>query len=128
MSSHNTSRVARYAACALTALAFGAVAHAGDASGSNQVAKAKVSYADLNLAKQADAKILYERLQSASHQVCAQYDARHDLAKQNLYNVCYRQALARAVEGVDHATVRAEYAADENVRIASRSMKSRAST
>lgn len=128
MSSQKTFRVARYAACALTVIAFGTVAHAAAASESQQVPKATVSYADLNLTKQADAKILYGRLQRASHHVCAQYDVPHDLRMLNLYEVCHRQALARAVEGLGNAMVRAEYAADPTVRIASRSTKSRAST
>ena len=50
MSSHKTFRVARYvAACAFTALTFGAAAHAGDAPGTAQVATKTVNYTDLDL-------------------------------------------------------------------------------
>lgn len=129
MSSHKTFRVARYvAACAFTALTFGAAAHAGDAPGTVNVAEVTVSYADLNLAKQADAQTLYGRLQRASHRVCIQYKEPRDLRRMRLFNDCYQDALGRAVDSVDQATVHAVYAADETVRIASRSMKSRAST
>jgi UrcA family protein len=128
MSSHKTFRVARYvAACAFTALAFGAAAHAENASHTT-VAKATVKYADLDLSKPADAQTLYGRLQRASDRVCIRYKDYRDLDKMKLYNACYQDTLARAVDSVGHATVKAAYAADENVRIASRSMKSRAST
>ena len=129
MSSQKTFRVARYvAACAFTALTFGAAAHAGDAHGTAKVATKTVNYTDLDLSKQADAQTLYRRLQRASDRVCVQYKDYRDLGKMKLYNICYQDALARAVDGVGHARVKAAYAADENVRIASRSMKSRAST
>ena len=129
MSSQKTFRVARYvAACAFTALTFGAAAHAGDAPGIAIVATKTVNYTDLNLAKQADAQALYGRLQRASDQVCDQYKEPRNLIKMKLYNACYQDTLARAVDSVGHASVQAVYAADENVRIASRSTKSRAST
>ncbi|WP_129641582.1 UrcA family protein [Peristeroidobacter agariperforans] len=129
MSSQKSFRVARYvAACAFTALAFGAAAHAGDAPGTADAPSTTVDYTDLNLAKQGDAKVLYSRLQRASDRVCVQYKEPRDLRRMKVYNACYRDALARAVDSVGHASVQAVYAADENVRIASRSMKSRAST
>jgi len=129
MSSQKTFRVARYvAACAFTALTFGAAAHADDALGTAKVAKTTVEYTDLDLSKQADARTLYGRLQRASNRVCVQYKDQRDLRKMKLYNDCYQDSLARAVDSVGSATVKAVYAADENVRIASRSMKSRAST
>jgi hypothetical protein len=45
-----------------------------------------------------------------------------------LYDACYQDALARAVDGVGHANVQAAYQADDKIRIATRSTKSRAST
>jgi len=129
MSSQKTFRVARYvAACAFAALSFGAAAQAGEAAGFAEVAKATVDYTDLDLSKQADAQTLYGRLQRASEQVCVQYKEQRDLRKMKLYNACYQDALARAVDSVGHATVKAAFAADESVRIASRTLKSRAST
>ena len=129
MSSQKTFRVARYvAACAFTALTFGAAAHAGDAPATSTVAATTVDYTDLNLSNQADAQTLYGRLQRASDRVCVQYKEQRNLGKMKMYRACYQDALARAVDSVGHASVQAVYAADESVRIASRSMKSRAST
>jgi hypothetical protein len=44
-----------------------------------------------------------------------------------LYNECYQDTLARAVDSVDHAAVKAAYVADDHVRLADRSTKSQAS-
>lgn len=128
MSSQKTFRVARYvAACAVTALSFGAAAYAGDASTDVAVAREKVSYADLDLSKQADAQALYARLKRASGDVCGDYKVTRDLRTMRLYNACYQDTLARAVDDVDHAAVTAAHAADDRVRVASRSRKSQAS-
>lgn len=128
MSSQKTFRVARYiTACAFTALTFGAAAHAGDVSTDLDVQKTTVQYSDLDLSKQADAQTLYGRLQRASDRVCAQYKEPLNLSKMKLYNACYQDTLARAVDNVGHAAVKAVYAADERVQIASRARKSQAS-
>lgn len=129
MSSQKAFRVARYVAtCAFIALTFGAAAHAGDVS-TDVVGPAKttVHYGDLNLSQQADAQTLYGRLQRASDRVCIQYKEQVNLRKMKLYNDCYQDTLARAVDSVGHAAVKAAYAADDKVRVASRSTKSQAS-
>ncbi|WP_129781241.1 UrcA family protein [Peristeroidobacter soli] len=129
MSSHKTFRVARYvAACAVTALSFGVAAHAGEVS-TDVVGPATttVRYGDLDLSKQADAQKLYGRLQRASDNVCGEYKELRNLQKMKLYNVCYQDALARAVDTVGHAAVKAAYAADDKYRFARRSTKSQAS-
>ncbi len=130
MSSHKTFRVARYvAACAFTALTFGAAAHAGEVS-TDVVGPATttVRYGDLDLSKQADAQTLYSRLQRASDKVCGEYKELTGIcSKMKLYNACYQDTLARAVDTVGHASVKAAYAADDKVRVAGRSMKSQAS-
>jgi UrcA family protein len=127
MSSQKTFRVARYvAACAFTALTFGAAAHAEDALNTT-VAKATVEYTDLDLSKQADAQTLYGRLQRASDRLCVQYKEQRDLRKMKLYNACYQDTLVRAVDAVGHSAVKAAYASDDKVRIAHRSTKSQAS-
>ncbi len=129
MSSHKTFRVARYvAACAFTALSFGAAAHATEMS--SRVIGAvttTVRYGDLNLSQQADAQVLYGRLQRASERVCETYKEPLNLGKMKLYNACYQETLARAVDDVGHASVKAAYAADDKLRVASRAMKSQAS-
>ena len=63
----------------------------------------KVSYADLNLKKQAGAKDLYWRLKQASRQAC---DVRGLKAEGSLKQAiearqCYREALATAVQKID---------------------------
>jgi UrcA family protein len=129
MSSHKTFRAARYvAACAVTVLSFGAVAHADEMS-TDVVGPATttVRYGDLDLSKQNDAQALYGRLQRASNSVCVQYKEPRNLQKMKLYNACYQEALARAVDDVGHAAVKAAYAADDKVRVANRSTKSQAS-
>lgn len=128
MSSQKTFRVARYVACAFTALTLGAAAYAGEVS-TDVVGPAKttVRYGDLNLSKQADAQTLYSRLQRASDRVCVQYKEPINLRKMKLYNDCYQDTLARAVDTVGHASVKAAFAADDKVRVASRSTKSQAS-
>lgn len=129
MSSQKTFRAARYvAACAITALTFGAAAHAGEVS-TDVVGQATttVRYGDLDLSKQADAQKLYGRLQRASDDVCGEYKEFRNLQKMKLYNACYQDSLARAVDNVGHAAVKAAYNADDRVRIASRSKKSQAS-
>lgn len=129
MSSQKTFRAARYvAACAITALTFGAAAHSGEVS-TDVVGQATttVRYGDLDLSKQADAQKLYGRLQRASDDVCGEYKEFRNLQKMKLYNACYQDSLARAVDNVGHAAVKAAYNADDRVRIASRSKKSQAS-
>jgi UrcA family protein len=129
MSSQKTFRAARYvAACALTALTFGAAAHAGDVS-TDVVGPATttVRYGDLDLSKQVDAQTLYGRLQRASDNVCGEYKELRNLQRMKLYNTCYQESLARAVDNVGHAAVKAAYAADDRVRVASRAKKSQAS-
>jgi len=121
MSSQKAFRVARYiAAGAFTVLTFSAAAHAGDVPTALRSAKITVRYSDLDLSKQSDAQVLYRRLQRASGQVCMHYRDLDSLSKKKLYDQCYQNALARAVDRIDHATVNAAYAADERVRIASR--------
>jgi UrcA family protein len=129
MSSQKTFRAARYVAtCALTALAFGAAAHAGEMS--TDVlgpATTTVHFGDLDLSKQSDAQALYGRLQRASDNVCGEYKELRNLQRMKVYTACYQDTLARAVDTVGHASVKAAYAADDRVQLASRSKKSQAS-
>ena len=75
-----------------------------DAKSDLQGVSVKVSYADLNLEKQAGAKALYRRLQQASKQAC---DVRGLLNAGSVRRMaetkqCYREALSVAVEKVDN--------------------------
>ena len=129
MSSPNTFRVARFVvAGALAALSFGVSAQAGEVVTEVGTARTAIRYADLDLAKQADAQALYGRLQRASSQVCDSYKDSRNLGMKPLYDACYQDTLARAVESVGHAAVKAAYAADDGIRVADRGVKAQAST
>jgi len=65
-----------------------------------------VSYADLNLSRQADVATLYARLRAASKNVCGTPDIR-DLAMRRLHEICVEESLSDAVEQVGHATLSA---------------------
>jgi UrcA family protein len=65
-----------------------------------------VQYADLNLSYTQDAKELYSRLERASKYVCREFEGR-DPAKARLRKQCYDEALAGAVQSVNHAVLTA---------------------
>lgn len=121
--STNTARVARYiTAFTVAALSVGA-AHAGDVVTAESPAQTVVSYTDLDLSKDADVRALYARLQRASARVCGEYMDLRNLGLKRRYDACYQESLARAVDSVGHASVKAVFAADERVRMAGRSAK-----
>lgn len=65
----------------------------------------KVSYADLNLQKEAGAKVLYRRLQQASKQACGveSLQVAGSVSAVAQMNQCYRETLTAAVKNVDSA-------------------------
>ena len=67
----------------------------------------KVSYADLNLERQAGAKVLYQRLQNASNQACGlrKLKVERSLNRISEARQCYRETLSAAVEKVDNELV-----------------------
>ena len=75
-----------------------------DAKGNLQGVSVKVSYADLNLEKQAGAKALYRRLQQASKQACDVRGLTNAGSVRRMVETrqCYREALSAAVEKVDN--------------------------
>ena len=87
-----------------------------------------VSFSDLDLSKEADAKKLYARLQRASDHVCRDRKDVRNLALTRLQDACYQDTLARAVNNVGHPAVKAVFAADERIKLASRSSKRAART
>jgi UrcA family protein len=124
-------RAARYvAAFAVAVLSCGAAAahpdKASDKGMTAKVATTVVNYSDLDLSKESDARSLYVRLQRASRRVCADNWDQRDLKTRILYDACYQESLARAVENVDHAVVTAAFAADESIRLATRPSKAQA--
>ena len=115
--------VVRYvAAFGIAALSFGAGAAQAEQLADASVAKT-VAYSDLDLSKDADVQALYVRLQRASDQVCGDYKDLRNLRMKRLYEACYQDTLARAVDDVGHASVKAVFAADERIRVADRSSR-----
>lgn len=128
MSSSKPLHVARcVAACAVTALYFG-VSHAGEPTAAADRAQTVISYTDLDLSKEADVRTLYGRLRRASDKVCGEYGDLRNLRMRRLYDACYQDTLARAVDSVGHAAVKALFAADPQIRVAGRSVKTQART
>ena len=60
-----------------------------------------VSYADLNIANEADAAILLDRVKAAAHRVCTQHVALPPLDFQNPVQRCAKAATARAMADVN---------------------------
>ena len=58
-----------------------------------------VSYADLNLSRPADARVLYQRLRGAAARVCVEVPT-YELARSAAYRRCFQAALDRAVADV----------------------------
>ena len=90
----------------VVALGAPAIASA-DAKSDLKGVSVKVSYADLNLKKEAGAQVLYRRLQNAAKQAC---DIRSFRVEGSLSNIaesrrCYRGALSAAVEQIDNEIV-----------------------
>jgi UrcA family protein len=68
----------------------------------------RVSYSDLDLAKDAGVERLYVRLKNAATQVCGSVDIR-DLAALGRQETCVQQALDRAVEDAHSARLTARH-------------------
>ena len=121
-------RVARFVAFGIAAVSFAAATvHAADTNPAT-VAMTTVNYSDLDLSKDADVHALYVRLQNASERVCGSNRDLRDLRMKRLQSTCYQETLARAVDNVGHAAVKAVYAADERIKVAGRVSKAQAAT
>ena len=70
-----------------------------DAAVAYEPLTAVVSYADLNLDKQAGAAKMYQRLRGAARRVCAPLEGRHGVEMQ--LRECVDEAVARAVAQID---------------------------
>lgn len=84
--------VAAASAVAITAGLFGAI---GSASASEAPA-VKVSYADLDLNRADDVRVLYRRLQRAADQVCGEVP-QMELARYQLHLRCQRATVESAI-------------------------------
>jgi UrcA family protein len=67
-----------------------------------------VTYQDLNLANQADVRILYRRLKAAASDVCGPVSAQ-DLSRHLNYERCYNAALEHAVMQINVPQLQAMY-------------------
>jgi UrcA family protein len=73
--------------------------------------RVEVSYADLDLSQMAGVRKLYRQLDFAARQVCAAVEPSNgaDLPRLQLWKVCTRNALSRAVVKLDLTTLTAYY-------------------
>jgi len=71
-------------------------------------AKATVSYADLNLENEESVRVLYQRLQHASKEVCGVASLKipesilANSSRRRATRLCYRESLSNAVEKFDN--------------------------
>lgn len=77
-----------------------------------------VSYADLDLSKQKDARVLYSRLKAASEQVCSAGFPPQNLNMKRLEGDCFEAALGGAVSKVNHPAILALHDSSRPTRIA----------
>lgn len=100
------SKLMRGIIATVAVLALSGPAIASDATESGLKGQAvKVSYADLNLEKEAGAKVLYRRLQQASKQACGVQPLAiaGSVGALSKMQSCYRETLAASVQKVDSA-------------------------
>jgi len=93
---------------AIVALALGAPSIAAAEAGADiKGTSKKVTYADLNLDKEAGAIVLYQRLQIAARQVCGgrTLALKGSLREAAEKNACYQDTLDAAVNRIDNQTV-----------------------
>lgn len=76
-----------------------------------------VSYADLDLAKPQGVDTLYARLKGAAKAACGEADARN-LREKALVRGCRDEALANAIQGVNHSALTAKHLQRSPARLA----------
>jgi UrcA family protein len=77
-------------------LGFGAAMAAADATASNS-RDVTVSYKDLDLARPADVRTLYKRIENAAASACLEAPPTADLARHLAWEHCYSAAIDSAV-------------------------------
>jgi UrcA family protein len=88
-------------ALALVALLAGSLSGMAHATAVRGVQQQVVSYADLNLENDADAAILFSRIESAARKVCGVHIGPVPLELQFNLRMCAEEATARAVNDVN---------------------------
>jgi UrcA family protein len=91
-----------------TCTAIGAIGNAHAATAEPRALK--VGYSDLNLSTEQGTLVLYGRIVTAAHQVCAADDIR-DLRAIRAEKLCTEQAIAQAVRDVNSPALASVYAA-----------------
>jgi UrcA family protein len=97
-------------AIGLVVLAAASIA-ASPAHADVAVPRLTVQYGDLDLGRSQGAATLYARLNAAASSVCSRGAINTDVRRKTEERLCREQAIARAVQGVDHPAFTAWYAA-----------------
>jgi UrcA family protein len=74
----------------------------------------KVSYADLDLSRPADAQVLYRRLKQAAAGVCGSSVRPAELLRYDIWRRCYDPALHNAVMQIAAPELLTRYRSDQN--------------
>jgi UrcA family protein len=88
----------------------------------------RVDFEDLDLSKQSDARRLYARLRLAASEVCMGYPDARRPSPRTARGRCINEAIADAVEAIDHPNLTALHAASREVRLAQAKAKASAHT
>lgn len=99
---------------ALSALSLGFLAAQAPA-GERDVATMKVSFADLDLDKQAGAETLYRRIQFAARSVCGRADAR-EIERRSQFHKCIDETVEAALKQVNRSSLYAVHYRKAGVR------------
>jgi UrcA family protein len=113
-------RTSQRAAIAAVGVATLALFSVGATAGTSvaYVPSKRVHFQDLDLSKQSDAKRLYARLRLAASEVCIGYPDARRPSPRSARGRCINEAIANAVEAVDHPNLTALHASSREVRLA----------
>ena len=107
------TRLARTAVLVGSSLLSSLAVAANSVTLSDEVPSVVVRYGDLNLASEAGARKLYQRLTVAAQEVCPAQDA-HSLALLSYNRTCRANAIARAVHEINSPRLAALHAEHSN--------------
>lgn len=93
------------AIAALLAVCVTGMAQATSTTARKVVYQQVVSYGDLNLANEGDARILHRRIVSAAHKVCGLSQALIPIEIKSHLHACVEDATARAIADVNSPTL-----------------------
>ena len=96
MKAHTTFSIVTAATVAIVSVEAGATDHVREYERT-----ATVQAADLDLARERDARVLYDRIRYAARALCAAEEARFDVRKTTRRRRCMEDAIETAVERAD---------------------------